>query len=90
MGNKIKELRLEKHLSQAALARCIGISKAMISSYELEHRSPKYDVLIKIAAYFNVSTDYLLGLEKPSVNYDGLNEKEIKAVMNIVDIIRDK
>jgi transcriptional regulator with XRE-family HTH domain len=90
MGNRLKGLRLEKHLTQTEVARRIGISKAMISSYELEQRAPSYEVLIKIAMFFNVSTDYLLGLEKPSLKYDGLNEKEIRAVMNIIEVIRDK
>jgi transcriptional regulator with XRE-family HTH domain len=90
MGTRIRALRIEKHLTQAETARRLGISKAMISSYELEQRAPSYDILIKIAAFFNVSTDYLLGLEKPSVNYEGLSDREIRAIMNIVDVLREK
>ena len=90
MGHRIKILRLEKQLTQAEMARRIGISKAMISSYELEQRSPSYEVLIKIARFFNVSSDYLLGLEKASVEYEGLTDAEIRAVMTIVEIIRNR
>ena len=90
MGNKIKVLRLGKQLTQAEMARRIGISKAMISSYELEQRSPSYEVLIKIARFFSVSTDYLLGLEKSPVEYERLTDIEVRAVMNIVEIIRNK
>ena len=62
----------------------------MVSAYELEQRSPSYEILIKLAAFFSVSTDYLLGLEKATVTYDGMNDKEIRAVMNIIDIIKNK
>jgi len=66
------------------------VSKAMISSYELDQRTPSYEVLIKIAKFFNVSTDYLLGLDKPDINYDNLTEQEVKAVSAIVDLLRKK
>ena len=90
MGKKIKSLRLEKDLTQAEVAHRIGVSKAMISSYELEQRSPSYDVLIKIATFFGVTTDYLLGLEKPNINYNGLTDREVRAIVNLIDIMRDK
>ena len=60
----IKKLRQQKHMTQQQLAERVGISKAMISAYETETRYPSYDILIKLAATFGVSTDYLLGLEK--------------------------
>lgn len=91
MGKRIKALRIEKHITQTEMAQRIGVSKAMISSYELEQRSPSYEVLIKIATFFNVTTDYLLGVERiPTIKYDGLNDKEMRAVMNIVEILREK
>lgn len=46
------------------MAKRAGVSKAMISAYETEIRYPSYDVLIKMAAVFGVTADYLLGLEK--------------------------
>jgi len=91
LGEKIKSLRLEKHLTQTELARRIGVSKSMVSSYELEQRSPSYEILIKIAAYFGVSTDFLFGIEKSrSLNCTGLNDEEVGAVNSIIEIIRNK
>jgi len=90
LGVRVRALRIEKHLSQVELAKRLGISKAMVSAYELEQRSPSYDILIKLAAFFSVSTDYLLGLEKPDISYDGLSDKEIRAIMNIIDVIKNK
>ena len=90
LGERLKTLRLDKRMTQTSVAQRIGVSKAMISSYELEQRSPSYGVLIKLAALYNVSTDYLLGVEKSSVKYDGLNSREIRAVMNIIELLQEK
>jgi transcriptional regulator with XRE-family HTH domain len=90
MGNRLRALRIARNLPQSEVARRIGISKAMISAYELGQRSPSYEVLVKLAIFYNASADYLLGIEKPSIVYDGLNEKEIRAVMNIIEVLKDR
>jgi transcriptional regulator with XRE-family HTH domain len=91
LGEKIRTLRLERHLTQTELSKRIGVSKAMVSSYELEQRSPSYEVLIKIAAFFGVSSDYLLGLDKfRSFNVDGLSEKELDIIANMISALREK
>ena len=91
LGKNIKSLRLGKRLTQTEVARCIGVSKSMISSYELELRAPSYEILIKIAAFFNVTTDFLLDIEKShTISCDGLNDEEIGAITNIIEVIRNK
>ena len=62
VGVKIKELRKAKNMTQGELARRVRVSASAVSSYEISAREPSYDVLIKVAALFNVTTDYLLGL----------------------------
>ena len=62
-GKKLKELRLEKKLTQEILSKDLNVSFNTISDWELKKHEPDFDMLIKIAKYFNVSTDYLLGLE---------------------------
>ena len=59
--NRLRELRKAKGLSQKALAEAVGMSDTGIQNYELETRTPNADVIIKLADFFNVSTDYLLG-----------------------------
>lgn len=60
-SDRLKELRKNKGLSQKALAESVGMSDTGIQNYELETRKPNSDVVIKLADFFEVSADYLLG-----------------------------
>lgn len=85
-GSKLKAMRVNKHLSQEQLAKRIGITKSMVSAYETSMRMPSYEVLIKIALFFNVSLDYLLGLkEYDSLNVSGLSERQKTILTDIID-----
>ena len=61
-SQNLKALRLEAHISQAELAEKMGVGQRTVSNWERGARQPDYDTLIKIAKYFEVSTDYLLGV----------------------------
>ena len=78
--NKIKELRSEKGITQTELASYLKISARAVGYYENGEREPDYDTLLKIAEYFDVSIDYLLGrVTNPMSNADfhvGLSRKE--------------
>lgn len=75
-GNKLKLLRLQDNMTQEQLAQKLNLTKSVISAYETGLRLPSYDVLIRIAKIFNVSTDYLLGLEhKQEVDLSGLSQE---------------
>ena len=62
MKSRIKELRKKRGLMQQRLASELGITQQMLSKYEGDVTVIKVDVLKKIAKYFNVTTDYLLGV----------------------------
>lgn len=62
MENRIKNLREKRGLIQELLAAELGITQQMLSKYERDSSIIKVDVLKKLAEYFNVTTDYLLGL----------------------------
>ena len=90
-SENIKKLRRQQHMTQKDLAERIGISKAMISAYETEMRYPSYDVLIKLAAVFGVTTDFLLGLEKKNtVDITDLDEEEIQIVEDLISICKKR
>ncbi len=70
IGIKVKQLREKTGLSQAKFAKMLGgVSQFVIARYETGEFCPSYRVLIKIADYFNVSTDYLLGRTDNPVLY---------------------
>lgn len=60
-GNRLKNLREERGLSQVELAKILNIANSTLSLYESGSREPNFEILKKIANYFNVSTDYILG-----------------------------
>lgn len=62
MESRIKQLREKRGLTQEILAAELGITQQMLSKYERDVTLIKVDILKKIATYFNVTTDYLLGV----------------------------
>ncbi|MCL2771410.1 MAG: helix-turn-helix domain-containing protein [Firmicutes bacterium] len=57
----LKLKRKERGLLQKDIAQAIGVSVKTISRFELGEREPSFEVLIKIANFFETSTDYLVG-----------------------------
>lgn len=64
LGKTIKELRLEEGISQRELGKRLNVCNQTVSFWEGGQREPDLDSLLKIAKYFQVSTDFLLGNEK--------------------------
>ena len=62
-AERIKELRQEKNLSQSLLAQKIGVSQKAIDYWERGINEPKATYIVRLADFFDVSTDYLLGRE---------------------------
>ena len=58
---RLRGLREKRYLSRRTLAELCGLSKNMISLYERGEKAPSVDALIRLADFFGVSTDYLLG-----------------------------
>lgn len=91
LGEKLKQLRLEKNLTQKQLATRLGVAISAVSSYESDTRCPTFDTLINYARIFHVSTDYLLGLEpNNTLDVSDLSEEEVLALARVVDVIRKK
>ena len=89
LSTKLRALRKKYNYTQECLARELGVTKSVISAYEKGIRMPSYDILVHMAELFNVSTDYLLGLEKKNIlDLSGLTEKEIYAVRALVDAMK--
>ena len=63
-GKILRELRLEKNLSQQQLAEKLNTKQGNISKYELELLDLNTDMIIRICKFFDISADYLLGLDE--------------------------
>ncbi|MBQ7879558.1 MAG: helix-turn-helix transcriptional regulator [Clostridia bacterium] len=89
LNENIKRLRLAKGLNQVEFGKAIGVTKQCVSNWENDNILPSIEMLIRIAAFFSVSTDELLGLKKESVLYvDGLTEKEIAHLRALVEDLK--
>lgn len=77
LGKRIAQLRKKQGLSQYALAEKLGFSRGQLANYEQGQREPDFKTLQKIADYFDVSTDYLLGkTDIPNHSYNPIEEIE--------------
>jgi transcriptional regulator with XRE-family HTH domain len=62
-GERLKELRQLKHLSQMDLSKVTGISQSAIAKWELNKTEPTASAIVILAKFFNETSDYLLGLK---------------------------
>lgn len=84
-GENFKKLRKSRNLTQKEMGAKIGLSKAVVSKYENGMGYPTYDVLIRIAQYFGVTTDYLLGVASgKTVDVSTLTDSQIDTIHQII------
>lgn len=84
-SERLKELRNTINFTQVDLAKELNVTKQCVSNWENNNIQPSIDMLIKTAKYFNVSTDYLLGLEqKKVIDVSMLNDLQISHIRQIV------
>ena len=85
VGDKLRELRTARNMTQAELADRLNITKSTVSAYENGARLPSYDVLIRAARLFRTSTDNLLGYtSRDFMDVTGLSAKQRTEIWNIV------
>lgn len=90
-GENLKALRKQRNLTQADLGLHIGLSKAVISKYENGLGYPTFDILIRFADFFGVTTDYLLGVAQgKTINVTGLTESQINILHNLIAEFKSK
>ncbi|EQB4336231.1 helix-turn-helix domain-containing protein [Clostridium botulinum] len=86
-GDRLKELREEKDLTQEELGKFLNVSRQTISSYESGAIEPSIANLVKIANIFNVSLDYLLCRTKERYNLNLENKKNKELLLDIIKVI---
>ena len=87
-GDVIKSLRVSHNISQVQLAGELHVSKQTISNWENNNILPSIEMLVKIAAFFSVSTDYLLELDQRKyIEVSGLTDQELAHIQQIISDI---
>jgi len=83
-GQRLRLLREEKKMVQKEIADLLGVSQSTIGKYETDQRTPSPKAIIKLAVFFDVSTDFLLGhsdIRNPlKSHYSGLPKEAIKEI----------
>lgn len=88
MKDQLQELRKEKKFTQEEAANQFGVKLSTYQKYERDAISPPYDILIKIADFYNVSTDYLLGRTEIKAMAGGSPEEQLDVTAAEQEIIR--
>lgn len=91
LSEQIKKLRTTHNISQVELAKHLCVTKQSVSNWENDNIQPSIEMLIRLADYFKVSTDYMLGIEdKKILDVSGLTEKQIAHLKFIISDLLDK
>ena len=91
MADKIKQLREQMGYTQAELARKLKLTRSSINGWEMGLSVPTTPMVVELAKIFNVSTDYLLGLDDgASLRVEGLSKKEVAVLVDLVSCFREK
>jgi len=84
-GLRMRELRNKRGLSQRKAAKLLNVSNSAVSGYEGNIRTPSLEVLTQIALLYNVSTDYLLGLEnRKMIGVDNLTSRQMDIINSLL------
>ena len=89
LSKSIKQLRTARGLSQVDLAKKLTITKQTVSNWENDNIQPSIDMLERLADFFNVSTDYLLGrTEESLISTRGLTDDEVAHIVSLINDLR--
>ena len=87
----IKELRERAGLSQAALAKKVGVTRSAVDAWEIGLSIPTTQYVAELAQFFHVSSDYILGLDKTESVYIGnLSNEEKRILYSLLNYFQDK
>ena len=91
MCERIKRLREQRSMTQSALPKRLGLTRASINGWEMGISLPSTQSLVELADIFEVSTDYLLGINSSaSVSVAGLTDKDVEVVCALIAHLKDK
>ena len=92
LGDKLRDLRNERNLSQAQLAKRIGVNSSTVALYETGDRLPSLPRLIALSRSLGVTTDYLLGVSREKdccLDVTGLTQRLIESLEAVIENYRE-
>ena len=90
IADRIKHLREQHNLTQADLAKQLGITRSSVNAWEMGISIPSTQYIVELARLFKVTTDYLLCIGTASLNISGLLEDDIHLLNGIIQHLRNK
>ena len=91
LNERIRQLRLARNLSQVELASALNVSKQCVSNWENDNIQPSVEMVVKLARYFEVTTDFLLGIsDEETISIGGLSEQEVAHIKLLIGDLRKK
>ena len=88
LSENIRKLRTAMGINQVEFAKRIGVTKQCVSNWENDNILPSIEMLVRLANYFSVTTDELLGLaERNTIIVEGLTDEELSLIRGIVKAI---
>lgn len=89
LGLRLKELRKTKRMTQRQVATRLNMGISTISGYENNTKTPSLEALVDLARLYNVSTDYLLGVDnRPMLYLDSLTPRQAELIREMRDEFR--
>lgn len=90
IGDRIKQLRLDAKMTQPELAKKLDVTRSAVATYENNSRQPSFQILIRLAHIFNVSTDYLLlGNDNNLLDVEGLSGEQRAIIVSLIKNFRE-
>lgn len=90
IGDRIKQLRLDAKMTQPELAKKLDVTRSAVAAYENNTRQPSFQILIRLAHVFNVSTDYLLlGNDNNLLDVEGLSGEQRAIIVSLIKNFRE-
>ena len=90
IADKIKALRESRGMTQAKLARQLGITRSGVNAWEMGLSVPSTQYVVDLALFFNVSSDFLLGIDSSfTLNVEGLSDDDICMLRALIERLRN-
>lgn len=87
----IKNLRESRSLTQAELAKKLGVTRAAVNAWEMGISTPSTAYLVELADFFGVSVDYLLGQQRNAqLDISGLLPEDVDVIYRLITLLRSK